>query len=67
MVSDGKNKIGGAEMENPGKQMYGIAGELFPICRSITGDGVRQTLQILKRTIPQMDIIEVPSGTRAFD
>lgn len=67
MVSDGKNKIGGAEMENPGKQMYGIAGELFPICRSITGDGVRQTLQILKRIIPQMDIIEVPSGTQAFD
>ena len=54
-------------MENPGKRMYGIAKELFPICRSITGDGVRQTLQILKKTIPQMDIFEVPSGTEAFD
>lgn len=67
MRAPGKNEIGEAGMENPGKRMYGIAKELFPICRSITGDGVRQTLQILKKTIPQMDIFEVPSGTEAFD
>ena len=54
-------------MENPGKQIYEIAAGLFPICRSITGDGVRQTLQLLKKVIPQMEIMEVPSGTKAFD
>lgn len=46
--------------------MMRLAEELFPICRSITGDGVRQTLTILKRHIP-IDVLEVPSGTRAFD
>jgi len=39
---------------------------LFPICRSITGDGVRQTLSIL-REITDFKIKEVPSGTRCYD
>lgn len=47
--------------------MYQIAGELFPICRSITGNGVRRTLEILKKWVPQMEIVEVPSGTKVFD
>jgi aminopeptidase-like protein len=47
-------------------QMYRLIEELYPICRSITGDGVRQSLQILKRHIP-LEIYEVPSGTPAFD
>lgn len=54
-------------MNDIGKQIYDLAGELFPICRSITGDGVRQTLQIIKKHIPQMNIMEVPSGTKVFD
>jgi aminopeptidase-like protein len=49
-----------------GEDMLRLATELFPICRSITGNGVRQTLQILARHIP-IDVKEVPSGTPAFD
>ena len=51
----------------PGKQMYDLAAQLFPICRSITGNGVRQTLAILKQRLPGMRITEVPSGMKVFD
>lgn len=47
--------------------MYQLAEKLFPICRSITGNGVRQTLQILKEEYGKMSIYEVPSGTQVFD
>lgn len=47
--------------------MYRWAEELFPICRSITGEGVRQTLRFLKKQMPRLKIYEVPSGTEAFD
>ncbi len=47
--------------------MYELAKELFPICRSITGNGVRATLQIIKREIPQLQIHAVKSGTKVFD
>lgn len=40
--------------------------ELYPICRSITGDGVRETLAILRRHVP-LRITEVPSGTPVLD
>jgi len=49
-----------------GGQMLALVAELFPICRSITGDGLRQTLRRIGREIP-LEIHEVPSGTRAFD
>ncbi|MBI1767591.1 MAG: DUF4910 domain-containing protein [Bacteroidetes bacterium] len=49
-----------------GEQMYSLMTELFPICRSITGDGVRQTLDIIKKDIP-LSIHKVPSGTKVFD
>ena len=49
------------------KTMYALAEELFPICRSITGEGVRATLKILQREIPELTIHEVPSGTEVFD
>jgi aminopeptidase-like protein len=46
--------------------MLALARELFPICRSITGEGIRETLAILARKIP-MTIHEVPSGTPVLD
>ena len=46
--------------------MYRLIEELFPICRSITGDGFRASLQILQKHIP-LDVHEVPSGTQVFD
>ena len=49
-----------------GKQMYRLMCELYPICRSITGNGVRQTLNILKKDIP-LKVHEVASGTEVFD
>jgi aminopeptidase-like protein len=49
-----------------GQDMYRLIEELYPICRSITGNGVRRTLQIIQQHIPLM-IHEVPSGTNVFD
>lgn len=53
-------------MLSAGQEIYAFAEEAFPICRSITGDGVRQTLAMLKRWIP-LEIHEVPTGTPVFD
>jgi len=50
-----------------GKRMYALAAELFPICRSITGDGTRSTLRRIQQAIPEMTLHEIPSGTRVFD
>lgn len=50
-----------------GREMFGLAKELFPICRSITGAGVRKTFDILQRYMPDMKLFEVPSGTKVFD
>jgi aminopeptidase-like protein len=49
-----------------GEDIYGLAATLYPICRSITGDGVRETLGLLGQHI-DLDLFEVPTGTRAFD
>ncbi len=50
-----------------GEFAYNLAKELFPICRSITGNGVRETLGILKREVPELTLKEIPSGTQVFD
>jgi aminopeptidase-like protein len=52
--------------EDLGQQIYDLAAEIFPVCRSITGDGVRETLRVLGRHIP-LNVEEVPTGTPVFD
>jgi aminopeptidase-like protein len=49
-----------------GLEIYQLISKLYPICRSITGDGVRKTLNILQEFIP-LELHEVPSGTPVFD
>jgi len=49
-----------------GKEMYSLIKSLFPICRSITGNGVRETLKIIQKHI-LLTIHETPTGTKAFD
>lgn len=49
-----------------GDGMYDFVKELYPVCRSITGNGVRDTLERIRRQIP-ITIHEVPSGTPVFD
>ncbi|HEX8112175.1 MAG TPA: DUF4910 domain-containing protein [Kofleriaceae bacterium] len=51
-----------------GARMYALVEELYPICRSITGDGVRDTLARIERALPAPMIrTEVPSGTPVLD
>jgi aminopeptidase-like protein len=52
--------------EKTGDEMYSLIERLFPICRSITGNGVRETLKIIQEFIP-IKIHEIPSGTPVFD
>ena len=54
------------DLKEIGQETYSLITELFPICRSITGDGFRQTMRILQQQIP-LQIHEVPSRTKVFD
>ena len=49
-----------------GKQAHRLMRRLFPLCRSLTGTGVRATFEVLQEYIP-LTTSEVPSGTRVFD
>src|SRR5258707_2728634 len=49
-----------------GQKLHRFADELYPICRSITGNGIRQTLAIIQRRIP-LQTFEGPTGTAVFD
>ena len=53
-------------MTDPGDNIYALLTELFPICRSITGNGTRESLEIIKKIIP-LKTFEVPTGYQAFD
>ena len=49
-----------------GAELYALVEELYPIPRSLTGDGVRATLDVIARTAP-LEQVEVPTGTRVLD
>ena len=49
-----------------GRELYAMISGLYPICRSITGNGLRQTLQIIAKHVPLV-MHEVPTGTQVFD
>ena len=49
-----------------GSRMYEHVAALFPLCRSITGEGLRATLRYIAEHIP-LQVQEVPSGTRVLD
>jgi aminopeptidase-like protein len=50
-----------------GEELYKLVAELYPICRSITGDGVRRTLEIVERELGGLEVSEVPTGTQVLD
>ena len=50
-----------------GDEMYAWCRDLFPVNRSLTGDGVRQTLSYINKILPELKIYEIPSGSPAFD
>lgn len=60
-------------MENKrmGKSIYELCSKIYPICRSITGDGVRRTIDIMNEFIDVsgavLNTFEVPTGTKAYD
>jgi len=64
--SSNGNALRGAVDDAVGQQIFDLIAELYPICRSITGDGVRQTLSVVERFIP-LQKHEVPSGTPVLD
>ncbi len=55
-----------AEASAIGRELHAFAARLYPICRSITGTGVRQTLHLISERIP-LQVREVPSGTAVYD
>jgi aminopeptidase-like protein len=60
------NELDRRDLQEVGGELHRFATELYPICRSITGDGIRQTLALIQNRIP-LQIFEVPTGTEAFD
>lgn len=50
-----------------GLEAYQLCERLFPICRSITGDGFRRSVQELQQLVPNLHVRSIPSGTQCFD
>ena len=58
--------LGAWEGTTTGKEIHALMARLYPICRSITGNGLRQSLHLLQEVVP-LELREVPSGTQVFD
>jgi len=58
--------LNGVDSREEGLEAYAAVEALYPICRSITGDGVRQSLRVLQEIIP-LELHEVPTGAQVFD
>ena len=59
-----------ADWQDPtqiGQAMYDLATRLYPINRSLTGNGVRESLALLCHCLPELQVHEVPTGTECFD
>ena len=54
------------DLVETGRELHGFAASLYPICRSITGNGIRRTLAMIQERIP-LRIHEVPTGAPVFD
>jgi len=60
------NLLKEADLDRTGREMHDLMAELYPLPRSITGEGFRQTMRTLKKNIP-LEIHEVPTGTQVLD
>ncbi len=60
------SELGQREPADIGRELHDFAADLYPICRSITGDGIRRTLAMIQHRIP-LQTFEVPTGTSVFD
>lgn len=54
-------------MAAEGKFMYDLCREIYPLNRSLTGEGVRQTLAIIKREVPELELKSIPCGSEVMD
>lgn len=54
------------DLNTAGETMDRLIHKLYPICRSITGNGFRETLRIIREYIP-LTMHEIPTGTKVFD
>ena len=55
-----------SELADIGQKLYEFAEKMYPVCRSITGQGVRDTLEMIREKVP-LEIHQVPTGTRVYD
>ena len=56
-----------SEFENIGHKIHKLASKLWPLNRSITGKGVRETLKIIFDILPELKVYSVPTNEKVFD
>ena len=66
MVTNIENVLRNWDAAEEGAEIYETVSQLFPVCRSITGDGLRQSLRTLEKYVP-LSLREVPTGRQVFD